>query len=305
VSGAGLAVALGSSFFSFPTHAGFLAGLGELGLRPDSVSGASSGAIAASFYASGIDAGQVREVVTSKAVTQCFGESWRGLRMLLTVLGRGGSTGAVKGERLLAMLREVVGAGRIEDCPAARLAVGLTNLTSGRGELARTGPLAETVVASCGIPGFFALREVHGGWCWDGGLTSSVPVEAWLGDESTDVIIAHEILNTIQIDMADKPERLNLYQALAVAHQTAGDEVLRLKLRLAEHTGQRVIVCRTVTPRPRIGLPFGMPGRPWPEQAAELYELGRQSALEQHEALRGVIALPQATSSGKDQRALR
>jgi NTE family protein len=177
------------------------------------------------------------------------------------------------------MLREFLGDTRIESCPAARLAVALTNLSTGRSELARSGPLAETVVASCGIPGIFALRAANGGWCWDGGLTSSVPVEAWLGDPGVDVIIAHEVVNTNQIDMAHQPDRLNLYEALAVVHQTAADEVLRLKLQLARHTGQRVLVCRTVTPRPRIGLPFTLPGKPWPEQAAALYELGRQSAL--------------------------
>ena len=66
------AITLGASFLGYATHAGFLARLHELGIRPTHVGGSSAGAIAAGLYAAGLDQQKIREVVTSWSFRQSF-----------------------------------------------------------------------------------------------------------------------------------------------------------------------------------------------------------------------------------------
>ena len=50
----GIALALGSAFLGIYAHGGFLCGLNKAGVFPGHVAGASAGAMAGGFYASGM-----------------------------------------------------------------------------------------------------------------------------------------------------------------------------------------------------------------------------------------------------------
>ena len=61
-----IAIALGASFMGYATHAGFLARLHSLGVRPVAISGSSAGAITAGFYAAGLEQEAIKKVVFSR-----------------------------------------------------------------------------------------------------------------------------------------------------------------------------------------------------------------------------------------------
>ncbi len=73
-SGGRVAVSLESSFLGFFAHAGFLNSLVDSGIRPSQISGASSGAMVASAYASGLEGDELKGFVLDRKLQRSFRE---------------------------------------------------------------------------------------------------------------------------------------------------------------------------------------------------------------------------------------
>ncbi len=274
-----LAIALGSSFLGFPTHHGFLREFIASGWKPASISGCSAGAIVAGLYAAGISLGEMEATFTRTDIATRFREWLTPLRSLGTILGVPGVPAAFVGDKLRDLLVEIVGHRRIEDCATARLAIAVTNLRTSRVEMRTTGPLAETIMASCALPGVIAPRRIEGELLWDGGLGSAVPVDPWIEDPAITHIAAHSILHTAQVRARERSHRYNFPTALLAGHQVTADELLHWKLKLARQTGKTAAAIETLTARPRIGLPITLPPpKPWPTHAQDLMAEGATSA---------------------------
>ena len=250
-----VALCLNSSFLGFFAHAGFLRALTELGVRPVAVSGASAGALVAGLFAAGFSPEEMQRLFLSPELRAVFREPgvlWRGLA---TIFNLPGHTGAIRGDRALTLLKQYLGDRRIEDCPKARLALSVTNLAEGRAELATSGPLAEYILASSTFPGFFAARSVEQGRYWDGGLANPLPFDHWLDDPEIDTIILHIVSNPDESAALRRGRSQRISGAMNVAHQAICGELLRLKTDLARRAGKRLLLLRTLAPRPSLWHP--------------------------------------------------
>ncbi|MCB1309127.1 MAG: patatin-like phospholipase family protein [Leptospiraceae bacterium] len=244
-----VALCLNSSFFGFFAHAGFLAELHRLGVRPRAVSGASAGAIVAGFYAGGYAPDEIERMVFDRRLRSAFYEWGLPYRTMSMLSNRSGHTGALQGDRALALLEQWLGGRRIEDCQPP-LTISAANISRVRSELLQNGPLAASILASCAVPGMFATRTVQGDAYWDGGIADPVPFEHWLDDASIDTILIHLAINIEDIRERHAPHDFSFTSGLGRAYQIISDEVYRLKLELARRARKEVIVLRTITPRP-------------------------------------------------------
>ena len=274
-----LAVSFGSSFLGFATHLGFLRGLIAAGHRPACVAGSSAGAIVAGLYASGLSLDEMEAAFTHPKLRGKFREWRTPFRGPFVLLGLPGFPALLKGVHLEQLLRDLVGDRRIEDCTTARLHIAVTNLRTNRVELRDRGPLIETMLASCALPGIIAPRKIGDELLWDGGLGSSVPVEQWIDDSAVTHIVAHSIIYDSQLRSRERTHRFNFAAAMLAGHQLTADELLRWKLELARRFGKVVVTAETISQRPRIGIPITLPPpKPWPDYARDLMALGAASA---------------------------
>ena len=265
---------LNSSFLGFFAHAGFLRALLEMGVRPAAVSGASAGALVAGLFAAGIEPAEMLELFASPELPLVFrepGAPWRGLATFLNLPGH---TGAIRGDRAAALLRTKLGDRRIEDCRAPRLAISVTDLSQVRTQAVTAGPLADLILASGALPGFFAARPVEDRWFWDGGVANPLPFDHWIDDPEIDTIVLHVVANPQDLSMrkSSRPQRMS--HAVNLSHQIICDELLRLKTELARRAGKRLLLLRTLAPRPSLWNPAKV-GRECVEAGAATAEQNR------------------------------
>jgi len=250
-----IALCLNSSFLGFFAHAGFLRELLKLGVRPAAISGASAGALVAGLFAAGIEPDEMLGIFASPELRTAFREPGAPLRGLATLLNLPGHTGAILGGRAAAVLRATLGERRIEDCHLPRLALSVTDLTGVRSEVMTAGPLVELILASGAFPGIFAAQPVENRWFWDGGLANPLPFDHWIEDAGIDTILLHAIVTPREMEVrtGGRPHRMS--HAVNLSHQIICDELLRLKTEIARRAGKRVLLLRTLAPRPRLWNP--------------------------------------------------
>jgi len=260
---------LNASFLGFFAHAGFLAELLTLGVRPRAASGASAGALVTGLYAGGVTPAEMLTIFLSPEIRQVFRERGAIPRGIATTLNLPGHTGALRMHRAVPLLKRAVGEKRIEDCRDPKLGIAVTNLTTGRMEIATEGSLVEMILASGAAPGFFAARPVDGYLYWDGGIANPLPFDHWLDDPEIDTILLHTVVNPEELAVRKKGQPLRISGAVNLSHQIICDELLRLKLALAQKAGKRVIPLQTEAPRPSL----------WnaAKAGAQCVELGRAS----------------------------
>lgn len=274
-----LAVSFGASFLGFPTHLGFLRGLVAGGWKPAAVAGSSAGAIIAGLYAAGLSLETIEAAVTRSDLKRHFRERFFPLRALGTFLARPGVPAVLRGTQIQRLLIDLVGDTRIEDCHAASLHLAVANLRTNTVEVRNRGPLVETILASCALPGFLIPRKMDGELLWDGGLGCGVPVEQWIDAPEITHIATHTLVHEELLQTRARPERLTFPGAMLMGHQLTADELLRWKLELARRMGKTVVAIETVTPRPRLGLPLTAPAKkPWQEHSRDLMAMGERSA---------------------------
>lgn len=242
-----IALCLNSSFFGFYAHSGFLLELNRMGIYPEKISGASAGAIVAGLYAAGLEPDTIIRLFLRKKLNRAFWEPGLPKRLLFMLLNRTGATGLLSGSKMLDLLESEVGDMLIENCPVASLEISVANMTTSKQELKTSGPLARTVLASCSVPGMFSTHKINDHHFWDGGIADPVPFEQWLMDSDIDIIVLHLVI-TENPNHSNNNFSPGLWSGLGSASQIINDEIIRMKIRLAQLAKKRVIVLKTRTP---------------------------------------------------------
>jgi len=166
-------------------HIGVIQWLTENGYDIRSIAGSSMGALVGGIYAAGkleVYAGWVSTL-----------ERMQVLRLLDPAFGR---SGLFKGERLMGVLRRLIGDFDIEDLPISFTAVA-TDLESGEEVWLRKGKLFDAIRASIATPLVFTPFRYGGRMLLDGGLVNPVPIAPTLND-TTELTVAVNLNGPIE-----------------------------------------------------------------------------------------------------------
>lgn len=161
-----VALVLGSGGARGLAHIGVIEALLARGYEISGLAGSSMGALVGAMYASG-------HLEAYKA--WAFSHDKRVVFSLVDFAY--GQAGLIKGDRVIAALREMVGDVRIEDLPIPYLAV-TTDIQAQREFWLTHGSLFDAVRASIAIPGVFTPVTLNGRELVDGGLLNPLPVAA-------------------------------------------------------------------------------------------------------------------------------
>jgi NTE family protein len=181
-----IALALGAGGARGLAQIGVIEVLEERGLRIDTISGSSSGALVGGIFA----AGRLREfeqrlrAMSRNDFLRLLDPGWR-------------RSGVLRGRRLVDTMREVVGDPLIETLPVEFTAVAV-DLERQREVWIREGRLWDALRASFAIPGLFTPHRINGRALVDGGLLAPLPITA------TRLSDAHRL---VAVDMHGWPRR--------------------------------------------------------------------------------------------------
>ncbi len=179
-NGVSVSIVLGSGGARGYAHIGVLGWLQEHGYVVRSIAGSSMGALIGGIYATG------KLDLYTQWVSAL--ERMDVLRLLDPSFGRGGF---IKGDRIMGVLRDLIGDCRIEDLPISFTAVA-ADLDTGKEVWLREGKLFDAIRASIAIPLVFmpAIRE--GRRLLDGAIVNPIPIAPTLND-TTDLTIAVDL----------------------------------------------------------------------------------------------------------------
>jgi NTE family protein len=161
-------------------HIGAIEVLERHGFRIVASAGTSMGALVAGVHAAGKLA-EYRDWI-------CTLQRGDVLRLLDFAFGH---PGLIKGERIIGVLRELVGDRLIEDLPVRFTAVA-TDLAAQREIWINRGPLFDAIRASIAIPMIFTPHWVDGRELVDGGLLAPVPIAA-TRQAMADLVVAIDV----------------------------------------------------------------------------------------------------------------
>jgi len=168
---------LGSGGARGLAHIGVIQWLEENGYLIRSISGCSMGALIGGVYAAGkldVFTGWVRAITTTDM-----------LKLLDISFG---SSGMVKGEKIISTLKDLVGDQLIEDLPITYTAVA-ADIINEKEIWLNKGPLFDAIRASISLPFFFTPARIDGVELLDGGILNPVPIAPTFSDQ-TDIKIA-------------------------------------------------------------------------------------------------------------------
>ncbi|MDR1675790.1 MAG: patatin-like phospholipase family protein [Tannerella sp.] len=143
-------------------HIGVFQALDEFGIRPDIISGTSVGALMGALYADGYPAGEIRQLFNGREFTEFA-------QLQLP------KSGIFDSSRFSLFLEERLRARQFEELQIP-LIVTATDLDNGKGRAFTSGPMVETVRASCSVPVLFSPVLIDGVHYVDGGLFHNFPV---------------------------------------------------------------------------------------------------------------------------------
>jgi len=180
-----VSLVLGSGGARGLAHIGVIQWLTENGYAIRSISGTSMGALVGGIYAT-----SKLEVYAEWVLAL---ERMHVLRLLDPTIGR---PGIFKGERIISVLRDLIGDCDIEELPIAFTAVA-TDLDSGQEVWLRSGRLFDAIRASIATPMVFTPVKHGHRTLIDGAVVNPVPIAPTL-DDATDL--------TIVVDLSGAPE---------------------------------------------------------------------------------------------------
>jgi len=175
-----VSLVLGSGGARGLAHIGVIQWLTENGYDIRSISGSSMGALVGGIYA-------IRKLEVYAEWVLAL-ERMHVLRLLDPTIG---SPGLFKGERIISVLRQLVGDCSIEDLPISFTAVA-TDLESGEEIWLREGNLFDAIRASMATPLVFTPFRRGGRLLVDGAVVNPVPIAPTLED-ATDITIAVDL----------------------------------------------------------------------------------------------------------------
>ncbi|MBK1828085.1 patatin-like phospholipase family protein [Haloferula rosea] len=240
------AVILSSSFLGVYAHAGFLNALDARGFDPARIAGCSAGALAGAFHTCGLRGDALKDAALDPRLRRSFfdlGFLWR----LPGVATSFWSTGIFSGKRTVHHLRKLLGERDISELP---LDIAVTNLTKGISEIKRSGPLAETIMASCAVPALFTIQQIGDDRFLDGGIAAEFPYEQFIDDPDIDTILIHRIRHEEGSQPNVNWETVS--NVISMSHHTACNELHRMRGDLAAQKGKRVIEATSTTPFPGL-----------------------------------------------------
>jgi len=172
-----ISLVLGSGGARGLAHIGVIEELVHRGFEIESIAGSSMGALVGGIYAMGkLDI--YTNWVTALQRSDVF-------RLLDLSFGR---NGLIKGDRIIGVLKSLIGEANIEDLPIRFTAVA-TDLEAEREELFKDGSLFDAIRASISIPTIFTPHRYQGREYLDGSLVNPLPIAATL-DNKTDLTVA-------------------------------------------------------------------------------------------------------------------
>jgi NTE family protein len=194
-----VALALGTGGARGLAHIGAIEAIEAAGYRIGAVAGSSMGALIGGIYAAG-----KLDVYRDWA---CALQKMDVLKLVDWTLS---GAGLIKGERIIEVLRDLIGSVDIEDLPIPFTAVA-TDLDREREVWLARGPLFEAIRASIAIPTIFRPHAVNGHRLVDGGLMNPLPLTPLLQSPGD---------YTIAVNVNGLPEALppRTPQASSVAH---------------------------------------------------------------------------------------
>ena len=187
-----ISLVLGSGGARGHAHIGVIRAIEERDLEIVNIAGTSMGAVIGGIYA----AGQL-DTYVDWAYRLDKSDVVRLLDFSFTW------TSIFKGERIIEVLRELVGDRQIEELPKGFTAVA-TALDEQREVWLNDGSLFGAIRASTAVPGVFAPVELEGRTLVDGGLVNPIPIAPTLND-STEMTIAVN-LSSFEDDYRPKVE---------------------------------------------------------------------------------------------------
>jgi NTE family protein len=184
-----VSLVLGSGGARGHAHIGVIRALEERGLEIRNIAGTSMGAVIGGVYAA-----EELDTYTDWAESLTKRDVMRLLDLSFTW------TSIFKGDRVIGVLKELIGDRQIEDLNRGYTAVA-TAIDEQREVWINKGSLFTAIRASTAVPGVFAPIEVDGRILVDGGLVNPIPIAPTLND-ATDLTVAVN-LNAI----ADRHEK--------------------------------------------------------------------------------------------------
>ena len=190
-----VSLVLGSGGARGLAHIGVIEVLNARGYVIRAIAGTSMGAVIGGIYAAGELLTYTRWVSSlSKADV---------VRLLDFAFS---SSGLVKGDRIIGVLKELISDRNIEDLPISFTAVA-TDVRKQREVWLNRGSLFDAIRASMAIPAFFTPFPYNGRLLVDGGLVNPVPIAPTLRDQ-TDLTVAvmTGARSRPELDVAPEPE---------------------------------------------------------------------------------------------------
>jgi NTE family protein len=156
------ALGLSSGFFGFFAHAGFMTALEDEGLLPTHLSGSSAGALVAGLWAAGVDAPRIGDELV-KVERDHFWDPGVGF-------------GLLRGARFRSRLEGLLPVEAFEKTRRPLL-VSVFDVWTRRTRVAKSGPLAIAIHASCAVPFLFHPVMLDGRPTLDGGVGDRPGIE--------------------------------------------------------------------------------------------------------------------------------
>jgi NTE family protein len=172
-----ISLVLGSGGARGLAHIGVIHFLEENGYDIHSISGCSMGAVVGGIYACGkLDIFEDWvAAITKLDMIKLLDVSW-------------GKGGLIEGERIIGVVKELIGDRRIEDLPIEFTAVA-ADINREKEVWLKRGSLFAAIRASISLPLFFTPVEMNGMKLLDGGILNPVPIAPTFEDD-TDLTIA-------------------------------------------------------------------------------------------------------------------
>jgi NTE family protein len=189
-----VSLVLGSGGARGLAHIGVIQWLVENGYDIRAISGSSIGALIGGIFAT-----RKLEVYAEWVLAL---ERMHVVRLLDPAFGR---PGIFKGERIISVLRSLIGDCAIEDLPIAFTAIA-TDLESGAEVWLREGNLFDAIRASMATPLVFTPFERDGRMLIDGAIVNPVPIGPTVGD-ATQLTIAVDLSGPAQPQVLAAPSR--------------------------------------------------------------------------------------------------
>ncbi|HEX9852145.1 MAG TPA: patatin-like phospholipase family protein [Woeseiaceae bacterium] len=210
-----VSLVLGSGGARGHAHIGVIRALEERKLEVRSIAGTSMGAVIGGIYAA-----EELDTYIRWAKQLRKGDVVRLLDFSFT------RTSLFKGDRIIQVLKDLIGDRRIEDLPVGFTAVA-TAIEERREVWLNKGSLFDAIKASIAVPGVFSPVTIDGRLLVDGGLINPIPIAPTLND-ATDITIAvnlsgeREHYRPVEKKDAGKPESEDEGYRTAIARFISG-----------------------------------------------------------------------------------